>query len=72
MSKYVLPSVEGSDLSRLLYYYTLLDAAGCRPYMAAVAITPDSHIKLLKKLRAVASGELSIQFEKLSSHMDKK
>uniref|UniRef100_A0A3Q3DDB3 NBAS subunit of NRZ tethering complex n=1 Tax=Hippocampus comes TaxID=109280 RepID=A0A3Q3DDB3_HIPCM len=56
MSKYVLPSVEGSDLSRLLYYYTLLDAAGCRPYMAAVAITPDSHIKLLKKLRAVASG----------------
>ncbi|XP_051908566.1 NBAS subunit of NRZ tethering complex isoform X1 [Hippocampus zosterae] len=56
MSKYVLPSVEGSDLSRLLYYYTLLDAAGCRPYMDAVAITPDSHIKLLKKLRAVASG----------------
>ncbi|XP_061667900.1 NBAS subunit of NRZ tethering complex isoform X2 [Syngnathoides biaculeatus] len=55
MSKYVLPSVEGGDLGRLLYYYTLLDAAGCRPYMAA-AITPDSHVKLLKKLRAVASG----------------
>ncbi|XP_077366540.1 NBAS subunit of NRZ tethering complex isoform X1 [Festucalex cinctus] len=56
MSKYVLPSVEGGDLGRLLYYYTLLDAAGCRPHMPATAIAPESHVKLLKKLRAVASG----------------
>nr|XP_061784995.1 NBAS subunit of NRZ tethering complex-like isoform X2 [Nerophis lumbriciformis] len=56
MNKYVLPSVEGSDLSRLLYYYTLLDAAGCEAFMAGAAIKPESHVKLLKKLRAVANG----------------
>ncbi|XP_054617752.1 NBAS subunit of NRZ tethering complex isoform X3 [Dunckerocampus dactyliophorus] len=56
MSKYVLPSVEGSDLGRLLYYYTLLDAAGCEPYVVGAAIKPESHVKLLKKLRAVANG----------------
>ncbi|KAM9703151.1 NBAS subunit of NRZ tethering complex [Menidia menidia] len=55
MTKYVLPSVEGTDLGRLLYYYTLLDSAGCEPYITT-AIKPDSHIKLLKKLRAVANG----------------
>uniref|UniRef100_A0A3B4YXD6 NBAS subunit of NRZ tethering complex n=1 Tax=Seriola lalandi dorsalis TaxID=1841481 RepID=A0A3B4YXD6_SERLL len=55
MTKYVLPTVEGTDLGRLLYYYTLLDAAGCEPYVTTT-IKPDSHVKLLKKLRAVASG----------------
>uniref|UniRef100_A0A8C2ZUS6 NBAS subunit of NRZ tethering complex n=1 Tax=Cyclopterus lumpus TaxID=8103 RepID=A0A8C2ZUS6_CYCLU len=55
MTKYVLPTVEGSDQGRLLYYYTLLDAAGCEPYVTT-AIKPDSHVKLLKKLRAVANG----------------
>ncbi|KAM9354661.1 LOW QUALITY PROTEIN: NBAS subunit of NRZ tethering complex [Pholidichthys leucotaenia] len=55
MTKYVLPTVAGTDLSRLLYYYTLLDAAGCEPYVTT-SIKPDSHVKLLKKLRAVASG----------------
>nr|XP_061806612.1 NBAS subunit of NRZ tethering complex-like [Nerophis lumbriciformis] len=56
MSKYVLPGVEGGDLDRLLYYYTLLDCAGCRPYVPAGAIPPENHVKLLKKLRAVAHG----------------
>nr|XP_024660884.1 neuroblastoma-amplified sequence isoform X2 [Maylandia zebra] len=55
MMKYVLPTVEGTDLNRLLYYYTLLDAAGCEPYVTTT-IKPDSHVKLLKKLRAVANG----------------
>lgn len=55
MSKYVLSSVEGTDMGRLLYYYTLLDAAGCEPYVST-AIKPDTHVKLLKKLRAVANG----------------
>ncbi|XP_041814881.1 neuroblastoma-amplified sequence [Chelmon rostratus] len=55
MTKYVLPTVEGTDQGRLLYYYTLLDAAGCEPYVTTT-IKPDSHVKLLKKLRAVASG----------------
>ncbi|XP_034755435.1 neuroblastoma-amplified sequence isoform X2 [Etheostoma cragini] len=55
MTKYVLPSVEGSDQGRLLYYYTLLDTAGCEPYVTTT-IKPESHVKLLKKLRAVANG----------------
>ncbi|XP_058468732.1 NBAS subunit of NRZ tethering complex [Solea solea] len=55
MTKYVLPTVEGTDLSRLLYYYALLDAAGCEPYVTTT-IKPDVHVKLLKKLRAVANG----------------
>ncbi|XP_059211796.1 NBAS subunit of NRZ tethering complex [Centropristis striata] len=55
MTKYVLPTVEGTDQNRLLYYYTLLDAAGCEPYVTTT-IKPDSHVKLLKKLRAVANG----------------
>ena len=56
MTKYVLPTVEGTDQARLLYYYTLLDAAGCEPFVTTI-IKPESHVKLLKKLRAVASGE---------------
>uniref|UniRef100_A0A3Q3XCS4 NBAS subunit of NRZ tethering complex n=1 Tax=Mola mola TaxID=94237 RepID=A0A3Q3XCS4_MOLML len=55
MSRYVLPTVEGTDQNRLLYYYTLLEAAGCEPYVTTT-ITPESHVKLLKKLRAVANG----------------
>lgn len=55
MTKYVLPTVEGSDLGRLLYYYTLIDAAGCEPYVTTI-IKPDSHVKLLKNLRTVAKG----------------
>ncbi|KAK5616111.1 hypothetical protein CRENBAI_017365 [Crenichthys baileyi] len=62
MTKYVLPTVEGSDLGRLLYFYTLLDAAGCEPYVTTI-IKPDSHIKLLKKLRAVAKG---VNYRKLT------
>lgn len=60
MTKYVLPTVEGTDQARLLYYYTLLDAAGCEPYVTAT-IKPESHVKLLKKLRAVASGKRNFQ-----------
>ena len=56
MTKYVLPTVEGTDQGRLLYYYTLLHAAGCEPYVTTT-IKPDSHVKLLKKLRAVANGK---------------
>uniref|UniRef100_A0A7N6BUP1 Neuroblastoma-amplified sequence N-terminal domain-containing protein n=1 Tax=Anabas testudineus TaxID=64144 RepID=A0A7N6BUP1_ANATE len=55
MTKYVLPTVEGTDMGRLLYYYTLLDAAGCENFVCTT-IKPDSHVKLLKKLRAVANG----------------
>ncbi|XP_033932353.1 NBAS subunit of NRZ tethering complex isoform X2 [Pseudochaenichthys georgianus] len=55
MTKYVLPTVEGRDLGRLLYYYTLLNSAGCEPHVTTT-IKPDSHVKLLRKLVAVANG----------------
>ena len=56
MTKYVLPTVEGTDLGRLLYYYTLLNSAGCEPHVTTT-IKPDSHVKLLRKLGAVANGK---------------
>uniref|UniRef100_A0A8C7YVQ8 NBAS subunit of NRZ tethering complex n=1 Tax=Oryzias sinensis TaxID=183150 RepID=A0A8C7YVQ8_9TELE len=62
MTKYVFPTVEGTDLGRLLYYYTLLDTAGCEPYVLAT-IKPNSHVKLLKKLRVVANG---VNYRKLT------
>uniref|UniRef100_A0A8C6NXV8 NBAS subunit of NRZ tethering complex n=1 Tax=Nothobranchius furzeri TaxID=105023 RepID=A0A8C6NXV8_NOTFU len=65
MTKYVLPTIEGTDLGRLLYYYTLIDAAGCEPYVTTI-IKPDSHVKLLKKLRVVASG---LNYRKLTDEL---
>ncbi|KAM3930473.1 NBAS subunit of NRZ tethering complex isoform 2-T2 [Leptodactylus fuscus] len=55
MAKYVYPTIEGRDHQRLLYYFTLLENCGCSQYIKHI-IKPDSHIKLLKKLKAVASG----------------
>ncbi|XP_030054710.1 NBAS subunit of NRZ tethering complex [Microcaecilia unicolor] len=55
MAKYVYPSIEGKDHQRLLYYFTLLENYGCPQYVKH-AIKPETHIKLLKKLKAVASG----------------
>ncbi|KAM9317014.1 NBAS subunit of NRZ tethering complex [Gastrophryne carolinensis] len=55
MTKYVYPTIEGKDLQRLLYYYTLLEQCGCSQYVKH-SIKPDSHVKLLKKLKAVALG----------------
>ncbi|XP_036405464.1 neuroblastoma-amplified sequence isoform X2 [Megalops cyprinoides] len=55
MTKYVYPSIEGTDLLRMLYYFTLLENCGCSEFVQT-ALKPDSHIKLLKKLKAVATG----------------
>nr|XP_033793445.1 neuroblastoma-amplified sequence [Geotrypetes seraphini] len=55
MAKYVYPSIEGRDHQRLLYYFTLLENFGCSQYVKH-SIKPETHIKLLKKLKAVASG----------------
>ncbi|XP_066453161.1 NBAS subunit of NRZ tethering complex [Eleutherodactylus coqui] len=55
MAKYVYPTIEGRDHQRLLYYFTLLENCGCSQHVRHL-IKPDSHVKLLKKLKAVASG----------------
>ncbi|KAM4694417.1 NBAS subunit of NRZ tethering complex [Discoglossus pictus] len=62
MTKYVYPTIEGRDLQRLLYYFTLLENCSCSQFVKHI-IKPDSHIKLLKKLKAVASG---LDYKKLT------
>ncbi|XP_015206508.2 NBAS subunit of NRZ tethering complex isoform X1 [Lepisosteus oculatus] len=55
MTKYVYPSIEGTDLLRFLYYFSLLESCGCSDFVKTT-IKLDVHIKLLKKLKAVAAG----------------
>ncbi|XP_048858218.1 NBAS subunit of NRZ tethering complex isoform X2 [Brienomyrus brachyistius] len=55
MTKYVYPSIKGTDLGRMLYYYSLLEACGIS-HTTGAAVKPADHIKLLKKLKAVAVG----------------
>ncbi|KAI4898258.1 hypothetical protein NFI96_033076, partial [Prochilodus magdalenae] len=63
MSKYVYPSIAGTDLQRLLYYYTLLENCSCNEYLPPSSMTTDTHVKLLKKLKAVANG---LDYKKLT------
>uniref|UniRef100_A0A8C4W7S3 NBAS subunit of NRZ tethering complex n=1 Tax=Gopherus evgoodei TaxID=1825980 RepID=A0A8C4W7S3_9SAUR len=53
MAKYVYPGIEGIDHQRLLYYFTLLENCGCSEFVKH-AIKPETHIRLLKKFKAVA------------------
>ncbi|XP_050999438.1 NBAS subunit of NRZ tethering complex [Acomys russatus] len=55
MVKYIYPTIEGLDHERLLYYFTLLESCGCVDFETA-AIKPETHIRLLKKFKVVASG----------------
>ncbi|XP_061097581.1 NBAS subunit of NRZ tethering complex [Conger conger] len=55
MTKYVYPSVAGTDLPRLLFFFTLLEECGCAELVRA-SIKPETHVRLLKKLKAVATG----------------
>lgn len=57
MTKYVYPSIAGIDQLRILFYFTLLENCSCANYFPQSAMKPDTHIKLLKKLKAVAAGE---------------
>ncbi|XP_051501521.1 NBAS subunit of NRZ tethering complex-like isoform X3 [Myxocyprinus asiaticus] len=56
MTKYVYPSVAGTDQLQLLFYFTLLENCGCGNYFPPTAMKPYTHLKLLKKLKAVAVG----------------
>ncbi|RMC17230.1 hypothetical protein DUI87_05808 [Hirundo rustica rustica] len=55
MAKYVYPSIEGQDHQRLLYYFTLLENCGCSEVVSHT-LKPETHIRLLKKFKAVAPG----------------
>ncbi|XP_028914479.1 neuroblastoma-amplified sequence isoform X2 [Ornithorhynchus anatinus] len=62
MVKYVYPSISGLDHERLLCYFTLLENCGCSSFVRH-AIKPDTHIRLLKKFKVVASG---LNYKKLT------
>ncbi|NXY87208.1 NBAS protein, partial [Alcedo cyanopectus] len=62
MVKYVYPSIEGRDHQRLLYYFTLLDLCGCSGG-GKDALSPETHIRLLRKFKAVAPG---LNYKKLT------
>uniref|UniRef100_A0A8U8ALC4 NBAS subunit of NRZ tethering complex n=1 Tax=Geospiza parvula TaxID=87175 RepID=A0A8U8ALC4_GEOPR len=62
MAKYVYPSIEGQDHQRLLYYFTLLESCGCSEVVNH-ALKPETHIRLLKKFKAVAPG---LNYKKLT------
>ncbi|XP_077009351.1 NBAS subunit of NRZ tethering complex isoform X2 [Tamandua tetradactyla] len=54
MVKYIYPTIGGFDHERLLYYFTLLESCGCVD-SGTYAIKPETHIRLLKKFKIVAS-----------------
>ncbi|KAJ6653763.1 hypothetical protein lerEdw1_008735 [Lerista edwardsae] len=62
MAKYVYPTIEGRDHQRLLYYFTLLENCAC-PEVVNSIIKPETHIRLLKKFKAVAPG---LNYKKLT------
>ena len=52
MAQFVYPTIAGTDHGRLLYYYSLLDTAKA----VVKGVPPDTHIRLLKKIRPAAPG----------------
>ncbi|XP_067400847.1 NBAS subunit of NRZ tethering complex isoform X2 [Emydura macquarii macquarii] len=62
MAKYVYPGIQGIDHQRLIYYFTLLENCGCSEFVKH-AIKPETHIRLLKKFKAVAPG---LNYKKLT------
>uniref|UniRef100_A0ACB8GDT9 Uncharacterized protein n=2 Tax=Sphaerodactylus townsendi TaxID=933632 RepID=A0ACB8GDT9_9SAUR len=62
MVKYVYPTIEGRDHQRLLYYFILLESCSC-PESVKLTIKPETHIRLLKKFKAVAPG---LNYKKLT------
>ncbi len=51
MSQYVYPGLEGANHAQLVYYYSLLQGCG-----EAERVSPDAHLKLLRKIKAAAPG----------------
>ncbi|XP_039190737.1 neuroblastoma-amplified sequence isoform X2 [Crotalus tigris] len=62
MTKYVYSIIEGKDHQRLLYYFTLLENCACSEFVKDT-IKLETHIRLLKKFKAVAPG---LNYKKLT------
>ena len=66
MATCIYPTIEGSDHARLIYYFTLLQKSGVE--VKGQFLTPDMHVKLLRKVKAAASSKWrSCAHSKLSS-----
>ncbi|XP_072038105.1 NBAS subunit of NRZ tethering complex-like [Amphiura filiformis] len=50
----VYPTIEGSDHSRLIYFYTLMQF--CAREIEGDKVKPDVHVRALKKLKSAAPG----------------
>ena len=57
MFKYVYPGLNGTEHNQLIYFYALLQGCG-----EDDPITPDTHLKLLKKIKTAAGGEVNKVF----------
>ncbi|XP_036737524.2 NBAS subunit of NRZ tethering complex isoform X2 [Manis pentadactyla] len=62
MVKYIYPTIGGFDHERLIYYFTLLESFGCAEFRK-YTIKPETHIRLLKEFKVVASG---LNYKKLT------
>ncbi|KAL5010071.1 hypothetical protein ScPMuIL_012376 [Solemya velum] len=54
MHTYVYPIIADNDYDSLMFYYKLL--CGCEGVVTKGGLSPDSHVKLLKKIKPVAEG----------------
>ena len=54
MQQYVYPGLDGTDHARMLYYFTLLE--GATEQEKDAEMTPQTHIRLLKKIKTAAPG----------------
>lgn len=61
MHRYVYPSIHGTDHSRLLYYYSILE--NYEEHNEKEQITISDHIKYLKKIKSAAPGMKYSQIE---------
>lgn len=54
MHTYVYPTIADNDHDSLTFYYKLL--CGCEGMPINGGLSPDAHVKLLKKIKPVAEG----------------
>ena len=57
LQTYIYPTLEGRDHARLLYYYSI--QSGCDVPLEG-GLTADAHVKLLKRVKTVMPGKLSL------------
>jgi len=67
MNKYIYPSIAGTDHEALVHYFSLLDSCPLEPQDTG-SVPPITHVKLLRKIKTVASGEGGFHVQTLGTH----